>query len=191
MLSKQPDLQTVSLNEIARRARMAKSNVYRYFETREDLMLALLWEEWAGWRVALESWLETGAGASGTLRSYASWVAASLAERELLCALTAALPSIVEHNLSEGRIREFKTGSLGFFQEVGARLARAHPALEAERHSKTLYDLACLISGIYPHARPARAVARVVGSPGLAWFRRDLESDLERYFWMLLHEKAV
>lgn len=189
MLSKNFDLQAVSLNEIAKRSRMAKSNVYRYFESREDLVLSLLWEEWVGWRNDLEAWLDAGPERSRSIQDYSSWVAASIAERELLCALTSALPSVVERNLSESRIREFKSGSLIFFREAGGRVASVFSVPDAETHSRILYDLACLISGIYPHARPSKIVSRVLSSADLGWFRRDLRVDVERYLNLLLMEK--
>jgi len=45
MLEGGVDLRALTLNALAREAGMAKSNVYRYFETREALLLELLWAE--------------------------------------------------------------------------------------------------------------------------------------------------
>jgi AcrR family transcriptional regulator len=50
MLAEMPVAQ-VSLNELSRRVGLAKSNVLRYFESREAVLLELLdsaWQEWLG-----------------------------------------------------------------------------------------------------------------------------------------------
>src|SRR5580698_9178840 len=50
MLAEMPVAQ-VSLNELSRRAGLAKSNVLRYFESREAVLLELLdsaWQDWLG-----------------------------------------------------------------------------------------------------------------------------------------------
>ncbi len=49
MLDERMRLDELSLNELARRAGMTKSNVYRYFESREAVLLALLEDEWRSW----------------------------------------------------------------------------------------------------------------------------------------------
>jgi AcrR family transcriptional regulator len=66
MLAEMPVAQ-VSLNELSRRVGLAKSNVLRYFESREAVLLELLdsaWQEWlAGLAEALGA--AAGAGAAG------------------------------------------------------------------------------------------------------------------------------
>ncbi len=49
LIDAESDLKLLSLNEIARSAKMAKANIYRYFESREALLLELLWDEWQDW----------------------------------------------------------------------------------------------------------------------------------------------
>ena len=42
-------MRDVSLGDIARRVGLAKSNLLRYFESREDIFLTLLLREWEAW----------------------------------------------------------------------------------------------------------------------------------------------
>src|SRR5712691_6205475 len=53
MLAEMPVAQ-VSLNELSRRAGLAKSNVLRYFESREAVLLELLDSAWQDWLAQLE-----------------------------------------------------------------------------------------------------------------------------------------
>jgi len=189
MLESNQDIHDLSLNELARRAKMAKSNVYRYFETREALLLALLWEEWNSWfeetRLTLGQKGRRKIPASKTLKH----IAKTLSERQLLCALTSALPSVVERNLSEETIREFKLASLDFFKKAGAFFENCSEGLTAEEYTQLLYDSACLITGFYPLAHPTKMVERVLKDPGLKFFRRDLRTDLYRMLAALLKSR--
>src|SRR5580693_2868218 len=65
MLDEMPAAQ-VTLNELSRRVGLAKSNVLRYFESREAVLLDLLDSMWQDWLADLEVELRTAvdAGAS-------------------------------------------------------------------------------------------------------------------------------
>src|ERR1700754_1760777 len=52
MLAEMP-VAALSLNELSRRVGLAKSNVLRYFETREAVLLELLDQAWREWLDAL------------------------------------------------------------------------------------------------------------------------------------------
>src|SRR4051812_49745717 len=59
MLAEMP-VAALSLNELSRRVGLAKSNVLRYFESREAVLLELLDAAWREWLVALEDALPAG-----------------------------------------------------------------------------------------------------------------------------------
>jgi AcrR family transcriptional regulator len=180
MLEAGTDLRELTLNELARQAGMAKSNVYRYFETREALLLELLWSEWAAWFEALVADPPRRGRGPKALSALAACIARSLARRPLLCKLTAALPSVVEQNLSEERIAEFKAQSLLFFGELARFLHGRVPDLSEARYASLVHDTVTLLVGLYPFAAPAPAVARVLEREAFAFFRRDFEADLAR-----------
>src|ERR1700733_3098604 len=81
MLAEMP-VADVTLNELSRRSGLAKSNVLRYFESREAVLLELLDAAWQDWLARLDSGLDAAIGrdAPVTVRSgqLASAVAASL-----------------------------------------------------------------------------------------------------------------
>jgi AcrR family transcriptional regulator len=191
MLDEGLELSTLSLNELARRAGMAKSNVYRYFETREAVLLALLWEEWGAWYEHMAASYRRPARGRPALDALVRHLARTLAARPLLCALTTALPSVLEHNLSEEAIRSVKTDSLESFREIGGFLASRVPELSAEEYVQLLYDAVCIVAGLYPMAFPSEPVARVVAAPEFALFRRDLRRDLERFLLALARDRVA
>ncbi len=191
MLGEDIDLSRLSLNELARRAGMAKSNVYRYFETREAVLLALLSEEWAAWYEHMATSYQQPARGRPALDALVRHLARTLAARPLLCALTTALPSVLEHNLSEETIRYVKTRSLELFREIGGFLASRVPDLSAEQYTQLLYDGICIIAGLYPVAFPAQPAAHIMAAPEFALFRRDLPRDLERFLLALARDRVA
>ena len=54
MLAEMP-VAEVTLNELSRRAGLAKSNVLRYFESREAVLLELLDSAWQDWLAQLDA----------------------------------------------------------------------------------------------------------------------------------------
>lgn len=172
-------LTALSLNELARRAGMAKANIYRYFESREAVLLALLWHEWVRWFERFSA--QTPPRARGqSLDRLIGGVADSLAEEKLLCALTAALPTVIEQNLSEAAIREFKSAALQLFDEAGHFLAARCSTLTPSLYARLLYDGAVAIIGWYPSTHPAESAARVHDSPEFRFFRRSFGPEFKR-----------
>ncbi len=173
-------LRVLSLNELARRADMAKANVYRYFETREALLLALLWEEWQRWFEELRAEWPVEEQGSASLPVVVSRLARSLAREALLCELTAALPTVLEQNVGEAAIRDFKHATLTFFGAIARFLAERAPVLSEVAYAELLHDAAHLIMGLYAALHPAPSVAQALEDPTLRFFRRDFQVEFER-----------
>ena len=189
MLESGVDLRELSLNEIARRARMAKSNVYRYFETREAVLLALLWEEWSAWYEQMTRTYRRPSRGQPALDAIVRHLARTLAARPLLCALTTAAPLVLERNLGEGAIRDFKTRMVQTFREMGRFLSSVAPDLTAEQFAGLVHDATAIIAGLYPQGFPAEHAARIVAEPAFKLVRRDFARDMERFFLALAHDR--
>lgn len=185
-------LHDLGLSELARRAGMAKSNVYRYFESREALLLELLQRAYIDCFARFDS--AASEDAPLDLRVFVRRFAAALTSEPLLGQLTSALPTVLEHNLSKDTIRTFKQTSLGFLHHAAERLQVVCPALSAAQHLDLLSHTLVLIAGLWPHAHPAPVVAELVQEPDLTAFAHDYFRDLERalhlYTLGLLAESA-
>jgi len=171
-------LHELGLSELARRAGMAKSNVYRYFESREALLLELLQRAFQGAFERLRGL--AGARAPLPLDSFVRLFSLALAGEPLLGQLTSALPSVLEHNLSKDTIRGFKQSSLEFLTGASHEFHGLCPTLTAAEHFDLIGHTLVLITGLWPHAHPAPVVAEVVREPALTAFAHDFPRDLER-----------
>src|SRR5690349_2431577 len=101
MLDEMP-VAEVSLNELSRRVGLAKSNVLRYFESREAVLLELLDIFLERWLAELAEELAAGieADAAPEVRAgrLAEILSRSLASRVVLCDLFGAQGGVLEHN---------------------------------------------------------------------------------------------
>ncbi|HEY2261086.1 MAG TPA: TetR family transcriptional regulator, partial [Streptosporangiaceae bacterium] len=123
MLTEMP-VADVTLNELSRRSGLAKSNVLRYFESREAVLLELLDAAWQDWLARLDSGLDAAIGrdAPVAVRSgqLARAVAASLAARPMLCDLLSAQAAVLERNVSPQVAAQYKRASIAGIGALGA-----------------------------------------------------------------------
>lgn len=119
----------ISLNELSRRVGLAKSNVLRYFESREAVLLELLDDFLGSWLTELATALAAGVDARATPEVRAGQVAEilsrSLADRAVLCDLFGAQGGVLEHNVSVEVIKQHKRSSLARLDTM-ADLLRGH-----------------------------------------------------------------
>ncbi|MEU6343640.1 TetR family transcriptional regulator [Streptomyces sp. NPDC046977] len=171
----------VSLRELSRRVGLSKSNVVRYFETREAVFLELLDRSIGEWLDALEDELPPVPGpdgppvASGTLAR--AW-AGSLARRPLLCELWSILAAVLERNVSVESVRAFKLREA----DHRARLARMAgdrlPGLDEPAAMELTRISVVLTAGLWPFANPSPAVVEATGDPCLAEARVNFGESL-------------
>jgi AcrR family transcriptional regulator len=171
----------LGLNELARRAEVSKANVYRYFESREAVLLALLWEEANRTWAAVAARLRPGRTATSTVEGIVRLFARSFASEPLLCSLTAATPSVLETNLSTETIVAFKRQMAEFFDRAATAFERCCADLSHDEWAGLTYDAINLIVGLYPMTHPSPTAARALEEPGLEFFRRDFGTEFERY----------
>ncbi|WP_141781620.1 TetR/AcrR family transcriptional regulator [Nocardioides albertanoniae] len=115
MLDEMP-VAEVSLNELSRRVGLAKSNVLRYFESREAVLLELLDDFLGAWLDELTAELDKGIdpAASPEVRAgrLAEILGRSLAERRVLCDLVGAQGGVLEHNISVEMVKRHKRAAM-------------------------------------------------------------------------------
>lgn len=170
-------LHDVSLSAIARTAKSSKANLYRYFESREAIYLAILVREYDGFIGQLERTLAPHAG-SNDADAVAKVIARTMSERPRLVHLSSLLGSVLEQNVSLDGVRSFK-------REVAHSLLRflnclhaAMPALDIPTCERALTFIAAFGGGIYHTTAPGPTVRELLKEPEFAWMRRDFESTV-------------
>jgi len=131
-----------SMSVLARKTGIAKGTLYLYFETREEVLLALYVERLAAWARALAAGLHEGMGDDAFV---ALFQATALADPSFL-ALRARLESVIEHNVSLERLVEAKRAMRDLVGELAPRVERAL-GLRPGTGARLLVSLAALQLG--------------------------------------------
>lgn len=181
----QGGLEAVTLSAIARAAGLAKSNVYRYFESREEILLDILVADELAWVGELETGLAPLAG-SGDIDAVATEVARTIAARPVTCQLISVVANVLEHNLSGQAVLRFKARVMELSIRIRNALLAALPDLPHDRTEALLRYLHALVAGLWPMAHPAPAAASVMTRPEFRAICSEFEPDLGGAFAALL-----
>jgi len=179
MLMAKQGFDQVSLNGIARKVGVAKSNVYRYFESKEHIFLQLLKQDWEAWQQHLQGKIDPLAG-SNDIEALAELLAQSLAEFPRMCELMSVLASVLEQNLSEQALLEFKLESMQLAVGIVAQIHRVLPTVKQEKLLLLTETLIALVAGLWPLGNPSPLVQKVMEHPQLQPFQMQFKTSLQR-----------
>jgi AcrR family transcriptional regulator len=189
----------VSLNELSRRVGLAKSNVLRYFDSREAVLLELLARSVRDWIAQLEAELPSAirrtAGFPRRAEQVAGAIATSLAERPVLCDLMSAQSAVLEHNVSAEVVARHKRAGIADGELLSGLVRDALPELGEDDGWKYLIAIWLMTSALWAYARPPRAVLEAhAADERLARSHLDFPTALADYLTTLaigLHARAA
>jgi AcrR family transcriptional regulator len=197
MLTEMP-VADVTLNELSRRSGLAKSNVLRYFESREAVLLELLDAAWRDWLGQLDEDLPgaagsgaagsgpAGTGPAGRGRALATALAASLAARPMLCDLLSAQAAVLERNVSPQVAAQYKRASIAGIDALGRLVRRCLPELGEPDAARLAGATVLMTAALWPHTHPSAAMlAAYEADPELAALRLDFAATLSEVLEVL------
>jgi AcrR family transcriptional regulator len=177
-LALQEGVRNVSLGDIAREVGLAKSNVLRYFETREEIYLHLTAEGWREWRDAIEDRLGQGSIAPDEC---AAILSETLAERPLFCDLLAHTPANLEHNVSPDGVRAYKLIVLPAVDELAELITNHVPGLREGAGYDVIALATLLAASLWQVANPPPILSALYAQdPALANACVDFAPTLRR-----------
>lgn len=182
MLDEMP-VAEVSLNELSRRVGLAKSNVLRYFESREAVLLELLDSFLGRWLEDFSEELAMGIEADAAPDRRAALLAKilsrSLAHRVVLCDLFGAQGGVLEHNVSIEVVKRHKRSSLARLEVMRELVLRHVPELGDGAQLFCLMSLvsAGALSSYFPP--PPSLLAAYENEPELDALHLDFQQALE------------
>jgi AcrR family transcriptional regulator len=147
----------VSLGDIASAVGLVKSNVLRYFGTREEIYLQLTMRDGTGWADAVGSGLENASGVG----EMAAVLADAFVERPLYCDLISHAETMLEHNVSLDVLHTYKLWAIGMYGRVGEQITTACPELTAGEGASVVFAAGAFVGRLHPITRPPATLAEL------------------------------
>ena len=173
-------LEGTGINAIAREAGISKPNLYRYFESREAILLELLVTEHKAWAVDFASRLQD-LKENQVVAGIADAFAESMENRKRYSILIGSLATVLEHNVSKKTVVDFKRHLMGENALLIPALKQALPSLSEEQSFSLLAMLIMSASGFWPHCHPAPVVKEVLKKPEFASMRFHFKEMVKQH----------
>lgn len=170
--------QGAGLNAIAAKAGFTKSNVYRYFESREEVLMSLFLSELESFVGDFETAL-TGC-ATGDIDALAQVSTDTFLAHPRFCALVAILTSVLEQNVSVEKIIALKRSVTTFNGRIASAVHSRLPKATLEDCSWAVGIVATLVGGMWPNVTPSTNAAQVLAMPEFDYLKPKPARDLKR-----------
>ena len=155
-LAVEEGVRNVTLGRVADAVGLAKSNIARYFATREEIYLELAAEGWQDWARAVHRRLDRADGSiDGIIRALTD----PMIRRPLLCDLLGQTATTLEHNASLEAVRRFKLQVVRHLEELSAAVVASHGGLTSGEGMDLVAGTTILAGALWPMANPPATVA--------------------------------
>lgn len=139
----------VTIKEIAQYTSMSRPSIYNYFETKEEIFLAILQREYLLWVKAVDQEIQDHEAM--TMEEVADSLARTLCERTLILKILSMNHYDMEANSREERLAQFKKAYGATFDAVDRLLRKFCPEKSEEDRQSFIYSFFPFIYGIYPY----------------------------------------
>ena len=166
---------TFSVDELARRAGLAKGTVYLYFGTREEVLLALHERQSQELFDVVERALS--AADSHGRRVVEGGLAYMRAHPEFY-PVAGNCRHMLDTNIGTEAALAFKLGIAQRLEPLGRRIEQLYPGLAAGEGVALLTNCYAMIIGLWQQMDPPLSLRKVMHRPEMAIFRVDFEKQL-------------
>ncbi len=141
----------ITIKEIGRIVPFSRPTIYNYFETKEEIFLALFQREYDRWNGQLTAILEQNEKLSG--EQLAEQIARSLAERLQLLKLLSMNNFDMEANSRQELLTAFKQSYGGSMKRMRMLLEKFCPGMSGSDIRHFIYIFFPFMFGIYPYTQ--------------------------------------
>ena len=159
----------ITLKEISKETSLSRPSIYNYFQTKEEIFLAILEEEYGLWGDDLERIrCEEAEGTEG----FAEAIAMSLKDREILLRILSMNLYDIEENSRLEKLTAFKLQYSRTITLMDGCLSRYFPNLSEEERGDFIYEFYPFMYGVYPYTHPTKKQMDAMRNAGMV--PRDL-----------------
>ncbi|WP_418539465.1 TetR family transcriptional regulator [Massilistercora timonensis] len=162
----------ITMKEISSAISLTRASIYNYFQTKEEIFLALLQREYERWTARLEKAREDHERMSR--EEFAGELARSLEERQQLLKLLSMNLYDLEENCRFERLVEFKVVYGRALAEVGNCLEQFFPEMTEEERQDFLYLFFPFLFGVYPYTVVTDKQRRAMDEAGISYRKQTV-----------------
>ena len=157
----------ITIKEIGAATSFTRTSIYNYFETKEEIFLALLQKEYELWVEAMNTVMEQND--TMTRSEIADTLARTLTERPRLLRLLSMNLFDMEANSRAERLAEFKVAFGASLDTVTRMLEKFIPEMDAPARQQFLYAFFPFIYGIYPYTSVTEKQKAAMAQAGIPY----------------------
>jgi AcrR family transcriptional regulator len=169
---------SLSMAQIAAGAGIAKGTIFLYFETKEELFLALSWQEYQKcfkeMNTGLSKYLSSSISCS--VEEFLQILRSAFTENQVLLRLIAINSVMLEQNINYATALEFKLMLAEQVKHTGNLFERVLPFLRQSEGEMVLLQLQVLATGIQHLSEPAPIIKQVISDERLGMFRVNFDN---------------
>ena len=157
----------ITIKEIGAATSFTRTSIYNYFETKEEIFLALLQREYELWVDAMNTVMEQND--TMTRPEIADTLARTLTDRPRLLRLLSMNLFDMEANSRAERLAEFKVAFGASLDTVTRMLEKFIPEMDAPARQQFLYAFFPFIYGIYPYTSVTEKQKAAMAQAGIPY----------------------
>lgn len=155
----------ITLKDIAGATSFTRTSIYNYFQTKEEIFLALMRKEYERWTEELDAL--AGDYTAMSAESFSSMLAHSLEKRGMLLKLLSMNHFDMEDNSRPECLADFKRAYGASIEAVRRCLVKFFPDMDAKARQDFLYAFLPFLYGIYPYTTVSAKQRRAMSEAGL------------------------
>ena len=155
----------ITLKDIAGATSFTRTSIYNYFQTKEEIFLALMQKEYERWVDEVDALAESYTTLSAD--AFAGALAQTLERRGMLLKLLSMNHFDMEENSRPECLREFKRAYGASIEAVRRCLTKFFPDLDARAQQDFLYAFLPFLYGLYPYTTVSAKQRRAMSEAGL------------------------
>ena len=176
---------SVTLVAIGKRVGLAKSNIYRYFESREDILCAIFLEEADGLAEDLTQ-AYRGLPRRDDLATCATIFSNACAARAMFCILHTELAGTLENHVSYERVVELKTEFARLSIKVAGALLNAAPSLGEKGSFAAVRMFLHQLAGCWPFCHLGEETMQAIAQSSYAPYSQPFRKTFSQACYVVL-----
>ncbi len=185
LLFRKKGLENVTLSDIAAAVGTVKSNLYRYFDSREHIYLRVLQRQGAEWEKRVMAGL-AGLKGKGTVGEVSDVITASFMESVDYSTLISIINPVLEQRLSPELVMDFRSAFYARRQRLAQALAAAMPGANADKLYPLVLHIFMHVVGLWPLCHPAAEAEKLLSKPENAHLDLDFRTEMTRFMGRVL-----